>query len=88
MVIEIIFLCISFIILELFIAPKTLTIITRFIILIEYMSNEKSEKLNNVMFGENTYFVSAIGHDLTTTFFNAKLRRSCSSGSLALIHTS
>lgn len=50
------------------------------------MLHEKSEKLNNVMFGENTYFVSAIGHDLTTAFSSAKLRRSCSSGSLALLN--
>ena len=74
--------------LELFIAPKTLTIIIRFTILIEYMSNEKSEKLKSVMFGENTYFVPTIGQDLTLSSFNAKLQSSCSFDSLALIHTS
>lgn len=52
------------------------------------MSNEKSEKLNSVTFGENTYFVPSIGHDLTSSFLTAKLRRSCSSGSLAVFHTS
>lgn len=69
-----------------------MTIITKVTTLIEYMSGEKKEKLTNdkfnVIFGKNTYFDSAIGQDLTTTFFNAKLRRSCSSGSLALIYTS